>query len=110
MATHDVGDLVTIWAVFRDAYGAQANPTTIALTVQAPGAEAADVSAVQAIEAELPIAETATGETLTDETGVYKGEVEVDTSGLWRYRWEGTGAVTEAGEGSFLVRRQRVPA
>ena len=43
-------------------------------------------------------------------TGVYTHDVTFDQSGVWRYRWEGTGAVAEAGEGMLTVRRQRVGA
>lgn len=108
MATHDVGDLVTLWSVFTDALGAQADPTAVTLTVRDPSGVESSVTPSPAVEGDLPVASAATGQTLTDVTGVYKGEVAIDSSGLWRYRWEGTGAITEAGEGSFHVRRQRV--
>ena len=38
-----------------------------------------------------------------DSTGVYHLDVSASAVGQWYYRWEGTGAVEQADEGTFVV-------
>ena len=91
MSDWDIGDVVTISAVFRDAAGALADPTTTTLTVMAPDGTLSTPTPVK------------------DSTGTYHADVPVTASGSWAYRWLGTGAVAAAEEGTFSVRRRRVP-
>lgn len=42
-------------------------------------------------------------------TGRVLAAVPIDQSGLWRYRFDGTGAATAAQEMAFLVRARTVP-
>jgi hypothetical protein len=108
--TFDIGDVVTIWGVFRDAAGTQA-ATTASLAFLRPGAtssEGAYVTAAQA--ADETIAETDMGITLSGVTGLYRADIIIDTAGTWWYRWQGVGAVAQRETGWFQVRRERVSA
>lgn len=107
MATHDIGDVVTLWAIFRNSAGAQ-TATTATLMVRTPDGEETEATVAPAQASDEAAAEAATGETLSGVTGVYKATIDIDQSGRWEYRWEGSGAVTEATEGQFRVRRQHV--
>lgn len=108
MSVHDVGDVVTLWAVFRDEAGVQADPSTVTLTVREPQGDVVDVPAVAAEAEDEEAAEAATGQTLTDVTGVYRAELEITQGGRYRYKWEGTGTVDEVEASSFYVRRDLV--
>ena len=107
--TYDQGDVITLWAVFRDEAGVQTAPTTATFMVLRPGATASqsypDVPAVAADETR---AEVATGETLSGVTGVRKVDLELDTSGLWRYEWLSTGSVAQRQPGWLEVRRRHL--
>jgi hypothetical protein len=92
MATYDIGDAVRVSVTFRNEAGALANPTSVTLTVRAPDETVTTVS------------------NSTSTTGIYSGVVTPDAEGVWRYRFTGTGAVAQAQEGMFTVRRRRVPA
>lgn len=92
MSTYDVGDTRTLTGTFRNAAGALTDPTAVVLTVRKPDGT-----------------ETVTSTTHAS-TGVYTAAVSFDQSGVWRYRFEGTGTVAEAGEQMLTVRRQRVGA
>jgi len=108
MAQHDIGDAVRLWAVFRDIDGVQADPTAVTLIVRDPSGNDATVSNSSAVAGDVTAAATATGQTLADETGVYKADVTVDEAGFWQYEWTGTGAVAEVIPGWIEVRRRRV--
>ena len=110
MNVHDIGDVVSLWSVFRNELGVQTAPTAVTLTVRRPTGAVALVTNRAAEAGEETLAEAATGQTLSGVTGVYRGDVDIDVAGLWWYRWQGTGTVVEAEEGSFGVRRRRVPA
>lgn len=90
--THDIGDTKVLTGTFRNASGALANPTTVTLRVRKPDGTTSTVS------------------NSNSSTGIYTASVPLDQSGVWRYKWWGTGAVAEAGEGWFTVRRERVAA
>lgn len=108
MAQHDIGDAVRLWCVFRDESGDQAAPTSVTLIVRDPSGNDASVATTPATAGDVTNAATATGQTLTDETGVYKASVTVDEAGFWHYEWTGTGAVVEVEPGWLEVRRRRV--
>jgi hypothetical protein len=108
LAAHDVGDLVRVWAVFRDMSGAQAAPDTVTLVARAPDGTEATVANTPAAAEDEAAAEAATGEALSGVTGVYRGDIAVDQAGAWWYRWQGIGTVSKAGESSFRVKPRRV--
>lgn len=87
----DIGDRLTLTASFRDADGELADPSEVTLDVLSPDGTVTRIDVDSA------------------STGVWTGTVDPDTSGRWVYRWVGTGAVVAAEEGSFSVRRRRVP-
>jgi hypothetical protein len=94
--------------VFRDIDGDQAAPTAVTLIVRDPSDNDGTVGNSAATADDVTAAAAATGQTLVDETGVYKADVTVDEAGWWHYEWTGTGAVAEVEPGWFEVRRRRV--
>ena len=92
MSTYDVGDTRTLTGTFHNAAGALADPTAVTLTVRKPDGTESTPTATHA------------------STGVYTYALTFDQSGVWRYRFAGTGTVAEAGEQMLTVRRQRVGA
>lgn len=105
---HDVGDVVTLWVVFRDQTGAQADPDNVTLTVRDPHGGVTQVTNVAAAAEDEEAAEEATNQTLDGVVGVYRADLELDLSGRWRYKWEGTGAVDEVEASRLYVRRDMV--
>lgn len=118
--SYDVGDDVTVYAVFRDVAGEQAAPTAVTLHVRDPlTGESSVVENEAALEADLTAASSALGETLEDATGLYKATITPTSSGVWRYAWIATGGeadydttavAADRQERWFDVRRQQVPA
>jgi len=90
-ATYDIGDVVTMQAIFTDA-GELVEPTTVTCYVKAPGRAR--------VEADV------TGPDV--DTSAYTAEVEPDVNGTWHFRFEGTGDYEAAEEGVFSVRQQAV--
>ena len=88
---YDVGDRVTIQATFTDENSVLTDPDTVQLEIKNP-------------------AGTVTTPSVSNpSTGVYEGSVLFDADGLWWYRWEGTGTVDAAEEGSMSVRESQFP-
>lgn len=83
MNAFDVGDTVRLTATFRDPDGNLMDPASVTLQIRKPSGEVVSVPVVR------------------DSTGVYHGDVTVDESGLWTYRWYAPGG---AEEGAFFVR------
>jgi len=108
MAQHDIGEAVRIWVAFRDIDGDQADPTAVTFIVHHPDGEDETVANSQASAGDVTAAATALGQTLVDETGVYKTDVTPDEAGFWHFEWTGTGNVVEVEPGWFEVRRRRV--
>ena len=86
MNYYDIGDLVRLSATFTDLAGAPVSPSAVVLRVKAPDGT------------------VSTPTPTNDGIGVYRHDLAVTQAGLWCYRWEGTGAVTAAGERTFMVR------
>jgi hypothetical protein len=82
---HDIGDLVTLRVAFVDADGADVDPTEVTLTLEAPDGTLSTPTVDQ----------TAAGH--------YEATVTPDDSGVWRYRFLGTGAWQAAESGYFEV-------
>lgn len=94
---YDVGDEIELRSAFTDIDGDPADPTTVALSILKP-----DGTVITVDEGMLAHDE--------DEPGVYTYPVLIDQSGIWAFRFAGTGDVTAAEELAFRVRRRRVPA
>ena len=89
--TYDKGDAVRLKGTFTVS-SVNTDPTTIILKVKDSDGTISTY--------------TYAGGTITrSATGIYYKDVTVSNDGLWYYRFEGTGAVIAAGEGSFEVRR-----
>lgn len=92
------GALVRLSAVFTDVNGAAVDPTTVTVKTLAPtlvsGRPQGTVSSlVYGVDAAVK----------RSAAGHYYVDVSVDTTGIWRWRWESTGVGQAAAEGSFKV-------
>ena len=96
--SYDGGDLVRVSLAFTDENGTDADPTTVRGRFRDP--DGAITTYLYGTDAEL----------VKDATGRYHFDVSPATSGEWRYRGEGTGAVQAAAEGRFSVRASAFPA
>lgn len=67
------------------------DPTTIDVRVRAPAGTETHPAVVR------------------DGAGTYHADVPITVSGIWRYRWVGTGAAAGAEEGFFEVRESSFP-
>jgi hypothetical protein len=105
----DIGDVVRIGnpsvapdaAPFTDQDGATADPTSVELVVVKPDRTSLHYG--------WPVA-GADGLLTRESVGRFYRDVPIDQAVTWRYRLQGTGAVTAAAEGSFRVRLRRVAA
>ena len=89
--TYDKGDAVRLKGTFTVS-SVLTDPTTVTLKVKDSDGTISTY--------------TYSGGTVTKlSTGVYYKDVTVSNDGIWYYRFESTGAVAAAGEGSFEVRR-----
>ena len=88
MATHDIGDKVTLQVTFTDSAGDPVDPTTVSCTVRSPNG-------------------TLTAPSTQGTAGVYTATVEPTTPGTWYYRFAGTGSYVAAEEDSFKIREQQ---
>jgi hypothetical protein len=86
----DIGDSVPLVVAFTNEAGAAADPTDVLLDVLDP-------TGFSRTYAYSGLDITRTG------TGAYSRSVTPDLSGVWQWRWRGTGAVTAVDEGSFRV-------
>lgn len=85
---YDLGDVVRLEAAFSDADGNPADPTEVVLRVK--GSTVVTYTPTRVL------------------IGLYRYDFQPDEPGMYRYRFEGTGAVRAAGEGSFFVREPKV--
>lgn len=90
MNTYDKGDLVRVTAAFTNAAGTATDPTTVVCRVKSPSSTTMYTYLTDAA-------------LVKDSTGNYHLDVSANESGQWWYRWEGTGAVQQAEEDSFIV-------
>lgn len=88
---YDKGDLITLWAEFKDKAGAAADPTTVTLKTRAPDGT---------IAVRSPLTNPSTG----------RYEYDLSLTGLdaqtgrWRYQFSGTGTVQAVEVHEFVVR------
>jgi hypothetical protein len=90
MDSYPAGNLITLKTTFIDQVTLlPADPTTVKLRVQDPSGTEVDYSIL----------------TMTHPLiGTYQQEITPTLPGIWKYRWEGTGAVISASESRFEVR------
>jgi len=91
---YDIGALVQITGTFQNIGGALTDPTQVAVRVVKPSGTAVSPD---------PTPTRAS-------TGVYTATVSpaAGEDGVWRYLWQGKGAVQAAGEREFIVRKATV--
>jgi hypothetical protein len=82
----DIGDTAHIAITFADLNGTPTNPSTVVLTIQAPDGT-----------------QTTPG-TTNDGSGLYHYDLAVAQSGIYRFKWVGTGAINAVEEGEIAVK------
>ena len=86
-----VGQLVRVYAYFRDIAGALSDPTAVTSKSQNPaGTETTKAYGTDA-------------EVIKVGTGVYYRDLDVDRAGTWYWRWNGGGVLQAADEGHFTA-------
>jgi len=88
---YDVGDLVRVSAVFKNAAGVDTDPTTVSFKFRKP-------------DGTVTTWAVTAGQIVKDSTGNYHADLAVTNAGEWRHRFIGTGTVTAVEENSFLVK------
>jgi hypothetical protein len=83
---YDIGDLARLSVAFTDTAGNSADPSSVSLTIQAPDNTQSTPAPVH------------------DGTGVWHYDLPITQSGVWFYRYTGTGLVTAVEEGYITVR------
>jgi len=86
---YDLGDSVRLQSVFT-VDGEARNPTDVTLQIKNPAGTVALYN---------------TGDLQNPSTGTYYRDVTLDDTGVWDYRFYGTGTVIAADEGKLVVRR-----
>lgn len=82
----DIGDTAHIAITFADQNGVPTDPSTVTLTIQAPD-------------------NTSTSPTpINDGTGLYHYDLALAMSGIYRFKWVGTGLVAAVEEGEIAVK------
>lgn len=89
--TYDRGDSVRITAEFRSLSGTLTDPTTVVFKLRSPR------GAVTRLEYGVDTA------LVRESVGRYYSDVDLNLPGTWCYRWEGTGTLQAAEEGTIVV-------
>lgn len=90
---HDLGDLVRVSAVFKDALlDTVMDPDIVKLSLKAPGEDVV----VLTYGTDITV--------IKDSTGNYHCDVDASVVGSWYYRWWSTGDGQAAEEKRFVVR------
>ena len=97
-STHDINDVETITATFKNAADVVTDPTTVTFVMREP--DGIETPYVYLTDAEL----------VRDSEGVFHVDWPFTKAGRHHARWKGTGAVAEAGESEYYVKRPRVVA
>lgn len=95
MNTYDLGDLVTVRAVFKD-------PTEDPEVVQDPDTVSLSVTTPSGIVTTYVY--NTDDEVVKDDTGMYSSEIDCEEAGFWHYRWWSSGVGQAAQEARFEVR------
>lgn len=86
MNTYTIGDLVRLTGTFTDLSGNLSDPTTSSLVVKSPDGTVTTYPSL-----------------VHPSTGIYYFDLPITGSGVYYYRYAGTGAVVAAGETQFQV-------
>ena len=95
--SYDIGDLITVKAVFRDRNSELADPTTVTLKIKK-----SDGVISTYVYPSVPVEK--------DSTGIYHADIDTTAGpgGVWVYRWTGVGVAQAAEEREFVVRTSLV--
>lgn len=88
--SYDKGDQIQLNAVFKKEDGTLGDPTTVVVKIIDPAGNQTEFTPER------------------DDLGQYHYDLDTDLTfldGYWEYRFEGTGAVTSAGEHQFYIRK-----
>lgn len=97
MTEYDIGDLARVTAVFTDGETGDAiDPDVVKLAYRPKDGEL--VTLTYGTDSEI----------VKDSVGHYHADIDIDSSGIWRYRWYSTGDGQAAEESSFFVRTRMV--
>jgi hypothetical protein len=94
MPTYDVGDRLRLRVTFTDLDGTPADPTTVECFLLSPSG----------IETSPTVTNDPTA------VGAFYADVDITASGVWTYRFEGTGAVKASEEALLVVDSTSFPA
>lgn len=94
MNEYDIGDAVRFNANFKNSAGADTDPTVVVFKVKDPSGNAATYTYGGTGSNTLAV---------KDNTGDYHVDVTLDESGIWHYRWSGTGVLDAAEEAKLRV-------
>lgn len=86
-----VGQVARISVITKEG-AVNADPTVIVLKIK----RGTDAVVTYTSASEYPV--------VKDGVGLYHIDLPLDTTGSYKYRWEGTGLTKGAGEGSFIVK------
>lgn len=90
----EIGTRVRLIGKFKDFQQQPGSPTTVTLKVRDPSGTQTTPAITANTQAE---------DGVTPEVGTYFGDVTVDATGVWLYRFEGVGLIETTGEGEFYV-------
>lgn len=90
---YDVGDVVRIKGDFTSTAGSPANPTVVKAWVKPPNSS---VRTYTLADFSNPV------------VGTFTYDLELNSSGLWSYRFFSTASLKASGQSTFIVRRMLV--
>jgi hypothetical protein len=89
----DIGDVVELQATFTDKNGAPVDPGTVKVTFKRPSG--VETTLTYGVDEQVTKASPR----------IYTYSTSLDQSGIWYYRWQGTGMNAAAAVGEFEVRK-----
>lgn len=87
--SYDIGGAIRCTVTFATTAGVPTDPTTVTFIYRDPSGN--ETTWVFGVDPEV----------IKDDTGDYHADVPLDESGLWYYRWEGSGVLIAAAEHGF---------
>ncbi len=90
--TYDKGDLVRIAAIFKNAAGTPIDPTTVQFKFTTP----ALVTTTYTYPSDAQL--------VKDSTGNYHVDIDANTNGTWRVRFQSSGTGQAAAEDEFFIK------
>lgn len=91
MDTYDQNDLVRLPVTFKNAADVETDPTTVTFYFKAPSGT--ETTYIYGTDVEV----------VRDSAGVFHVDVLPDESGVWVWKWKGTGLVAQTDEGQFFA-------